>query len=77
MHTRGTFLKVNPQRYTPRNTALEHRSTLPHDLGLFQDSYCVSILSTNLNSVFGTLCAQSCPTLPIPYPFLATLTEAS
>ena len=42
--------------YTPCNTAPELRSTLPHDLGSFQDSYCVSILSTNLNSVF-TLCA--------------------
>ena len=62
--------------YTPCNTVLELRSTLPHDLGLFQDSCCVSILSTNLNPVFQTPYARPCLTLPISYPFLATLTEA-
>ena len=58
------------------NTAPELQSMLPHDLGSFQDFYCASVLSTNLNSVFGTPCAQPCPTLPVPYPFLVTLTEA-
>ena len=63
--------------YTLCNTTLELRSTLLHDPNLFQDPYCISILSTNLNSVFKTPCARPCPTHPVPSPFQATQTEAS
>ena len=41
--------------YTLCNTAPELRSLPSLGLSLFQDPYCVSILTSNLNSVFGTL----------------------
>ena len=63
--------------YTPCNTTPELWSTLPHGLSAFQNPYCVSTLSLNLNSVFRTPYARPSPTLPVPCSFSATLTEAS
>ena len=67
---------ILPPCYTPCNTAPELWSPLPPDPSSFQDPYCVSLLSSNLNSIFGTPCAQPSPTLPVLCPFLTTLTEA-
>ena len=63
--------------YTLCNTTPELQSLLPPNPTLFQDPYCISLLTSNLNSIFRTPYIQPCPTLPVPCPFLATLTEAS
>ena len=69
--------------YTLCNTVLELRSLLPFDLSSFQHPYCISItflssiLTSNLNSIFGTPYTWPCLTLPVPCPFLSTLTKAS
>ena len=57
-----------------------HRNSDPHfptTRTCSKISYHVSHPSTNLSSVFGTPHTRPCPTLPIPYPYPATLTEAS
>ena len=80
-HTLGHNLTLyvhTPQPcYTLCNTVPELWSLLPPDLCSFQDPYCILILTSNLNSVFGTLYTQPCPTLPVSCSFLATLTKAS
>ena len=48
-----------------------HRNSnpcLPLTQVSFQDPYCISILTSNLNSIFRTLYTQPRLTLPIPYP---------
>ena len=68
----GEYKMLNKSHvnYNMCNTAPKLWSTLLHDLNLFQDPYCISLLSTNLDSVFRTPCCYTlCNT--------GTLTHAS
>ena len=73
----GLHLELQVEGVTLRVTP--HQNSDPHfsrTRTCSKISYRVSHPPTNLSSVFGTPRTRPCPTLPILYPFPATLTEA-